>query len=143
MLNLALNLPLPSALNIPLMLADLPLFPPAASAQAGPIDALYWFEVVVSVIMTVLIFAAVAFFAYRYRKQPGIRAVQIEGSTALELTWSILPFLIMLVMFWWGAKLYYAAQNPPMDATEVFVTGKQWMWKIQYPDGTREINTLH
>jgi len=46
-------------------------------------------------------------------------------------------------MFWWGAKLFYAAQNPPKDAMEIFVTGKQWMWKIQYPDGTREINELH
>ncbi|HMF75967.1 MAG TPA: cytochrome c oxidase subunit II [Bryobacteraceae bacterium] len=143
MLDLALNLPLHSALNVPLILADLPLFPPAASAQAGPIDELYWFEVIVSAIMTVLIFAAVAFFAWKYRRRPGVRAVQIEGSTGLELTWSILPFLVMLVMFWWGAKLYYAAQNPPLDAAEVFVTGKQWMWKIQYADGTREINTLH
>jgi cytochrome c oxidase subunit 2 len=39
--------------------------------------------------------------------------------------------------------LYYAAQNPPKDAMEIFVTGKQWMWKIQYPNGTREINELH
>jgi cytochrome c oxidase subunit 2 len=143
MLNLDLALPLHSILNLPPMLADLPLFPPAASAQAGPIDALYWFEVIVSAIMTVLIFAAVGVLAWKYRRQPGVRSTQIEGSTALELTWSILPFLVMLVMFWWGAKLYYAAQNPPVDAQEIFVTGKQWMWKIQYEDGTREINTLH
>jgi cytochrome c oxidase subunit II len=47
------------------------------------------------------------------------------------------------VMFVWGAQLYYAAQNPPKDAMEIFVTGKQWMWKIQYPSGGREINELH
>jgi cytochrome c oxidase subunit 2 len=49
----------------------------------------------------------------------------------------------MLVMFAWGAQLYFAAQQPPKDAMEVFVTGKQWMWKIQYSDGGREINELH
>ncbi len=124
-------------------LADLQLFPVAASAQAGPIDSLYWFLTIVSGIMTLLIFVAIVIFAWKYRRRPGVRAVQIEGSTKLELTWSILPFLIMLIMFWWGAKIYFAAQNPPRDAMEVFVTGKQWMWKIQYPDGAREINELH
>jgi cytochrome c oxidase subunit 2 len=143
MLSAALNLPLHSAINIPLILADFRLFPPAASAQAGPIDDLYWFEVIVSAIMTMLIFLAVGFFAWKYRKKPGVRPVQLHGSTGLELTWSILPFLVMLVMFWWGAKLYYSAQNPPLNATEIFVTGKQWMWKVQYSDGTREIDTLH
>jgi cytochrome c oxidase subunit 2 len=125
------------------VLADLQLFPTAASDQAGPIDSLYWFLTIVSAIMTLLIFAAVVVFAWKFRRRPGVKAQQIEGSTKLELTWSILPFLVMLVMFWWGAKIYFAAQNPPKNAMEVFVTGKQWMWKIQYPDGMREINELH
>jgi cytochrome c oxidase subunit 2 len=125
------------------IVADLQLFPPAASAQAGPIDALYWFEIIVSAVMTLLIFAGVVGFAWKYRRRANVHATQIEGSTALELTWSIVPFLIMLVMFWWGAELFYAAQNPPKDAMEIFVTGKQWMWKVQYPDGTREIDALH
>ncbi|HEY3939535.1 MAG TPA: cytochrome c oxidase subunit II [Bryobacteraceae bacterium] len=129
--------------NLLPLIADLQLFPPAASAQAGPIDELYWFEVIVSAVMTVLIFLGVVGFAWKYRRRANVRATQIHGSTALELTWSIVPFLIMLVMFWWGAELFFAAQNPPKDAMEVFVTGKQWMWKIQYPDGMREINSLH
>ena len=126
-----------------LFFADLPLFPVAASAQAGPIDSLYWFLTVVSAVMTVIIFAGVIVFAWKYRRKPGVKPTQIEGSTKLELTWSIVPFLIMLVMFWWGAKIFFSAQAPPKNAMEVFVTGKQWMWKIQYPDGTREINELH
>ena len=123
--------------SLTLLLADLQLFPPAASAQAGSIDALYWFEVIVSAIMTAGIFIAVIYFAWKYRRRANVRATQIEGSTGLELTWSIVPFLVMLIMFWWGAKLFFAAQNPPKDAMEVFVTGKQWMWKVQYPDGSR------
>jgi cytochrome c oxidase subunit 2 len=129
--------------NLLPLIADLQLFPPAASAQAGPIDELYWFEVIVSAVMTILIFLGVVGFAWKYRRRANVRATQIHGSTALELTWSIFPFLVMLVMFWWGAELFFAAQNPPKDAMEVFVTGKQWMWKIQYPDGMREINSLH
>ncbi len=125
------------------VLADLPLFPPTASKQAGDIDALYFFLTAVSVVMTVLIFAAIIYFAAKYRRRVNVHATQIEGSTKLELTWSILPFLVMLVMFGWGAKLFFAAQSPPKDAMEIFVTGKQWMWKIQYPDGGREIDELH
>ncbi|MDQ2950320.1 MAG: cytochrome c oxidase subunit II, partial [Acidobacteriota bacterium] len=129
--------------NLNLLLADIPLFPPVASEQAPGIDALYFFLCAVSIVMTVLIFAAVIFFAYKYRSSANPHPTQIEGSTSLELTWSIVPFLVMLVMFAWGAQLYYAAQNPPKDAMELFVTGKQWMWKVQYPNGTREINELH
>lgn len=129
--------------NLNFLLAEIPLFPPVASKEAPAIDALYFFLCAVSLVMTVLIFAAVIFLAYRYRSGANPHPTQIEGSTSLELTWSIAPFLVMLVMFAWGAQLYYAAQNPPKDAMEVFVTGKQWMWKIQYPGGTREINELH
>jgi cytochrome c oxidase subunit 2 len=124
-------------------LADLQLFPVAASEQSHHIDALYWFITAISIVMTVIIFLGLAIFAWRYHNKRHPHATQIEGSTKLELTWSILPFLIMLVMFGWGADIFYRAQNPPKDAMEIFVTGKQWMWKIQYPDGTREINALH
>lgn len=125
------------------MIADLGLIAEIASKQAAQIDALWWFQSVVSLIMTFAIFIGVAFFAIRYRKKPGVVATQIEGSTVLEITWSIIPFLVMLIMFWWGAELYYAAQTPPKNAMEVFVTGKQWMWKVQYPNGFREIDELH
>lgn len=126
-----------------LPLAAIPIFPPIASEQAVQIDILYLFECLVTIVMTAVIFAGVIYFAYRYRRSAHPHATQIEGSTKLELFWSISPFLVMLVMFAWGADLYYAAQNPPRDAMEVFVTGKQWMWKVQYPNGAREINELH
>ena len=49
-----------------------------------------------------------------------------------------------MVMFFWGARVYFDDRTrPPADALEVHVIGKQWMWKIQHPDGTREINELH
>jgi cytochrome c oxidase subunit 2 len=124
-------------------LADFWFSSEIASVQASKIDDLWWFETAVTVVMTILIFAGVAFFAVKYRKRPGVAPTQIEGSTLLEVTWSIIPFLVMLVMFWWGADLFYAAVTPPKDAMEVFVTGKQWMWKVQYPNGYREIDALH
>jgi cytochrome c oxidase subunit 2 len=125
------------------LIADFSLFPDLASHQAQDIDALWWFITAVSILMTGVIFVAVIAFAWKYRRRVAVHATQIEGSNKLELTWSILPFFVMLVMFGWGADLYFKAENPPRNAMEVFVTGKQWMWKIQYPDGSREIDALH
>ena len=55
----------------------------------------------------------------------------------------MIPLMIMMVMFAWGTKLYFEYYTPPKDTLDVYVTGKQWMWKVQYPDGQREINELH
>ena len=126
-----------------ILLADIPFVAPIASKEGGEVDALWWFLCAVSLVMTFLIFAGVIAFAIKYRARPGVRATQIEGSNVLEIGWSILPFLVMLIMFWWGADLYFAAQNPPKNAIEVYVTGKQWMWKVQYQNGSHEINELH
>lgn len=125
------------------VLADIPLFPPTASSIAHDVDQLYFFLVAVSGVMTILIFAAVILFAFKYHNTRNPIATQIEGSNKLEWTWSILPFFVMLVMFWWGTELFFRNAQPPKDTMEIFVTGKQWMWKIQYPDGGREIDELH
>lgn len=127
--------------NLPL--GQLQLFPVAASAQSHSIDALYWFLTIVSAVMTFLIFACIVLFAWKYHAKRHPVPTQIEGSTKLELTWSILPFIVMLAFFAWGAQIFFAAQTPPKNAMEIFVTGKQWMWKVQYPDGGREIDELH
>ena len=45
--------------------------------------------------------------------------------------------------FAWGAGLYFRQSKPPNNALDVYVVGKQWMWKIQHATGQREINELH
>jgi cytochrome c oxidase subunit 2 len=126
------------------MQESIKFFPDTASANAPEVDLLYWFLILVSVVMTVLIFGAVATFAIKYRRKSEDEIPKpIEGSTKLEITWSIIPFLVMLVMFGWGAKIFYDSYTPPKDAYNIYVVGKQWMWKVQYPEGQREINELH
>ena len=125
-------------------MGSLSLFPPAASTTAGEVDALYMFVIAISAIMTVLIFCCVFIFAVKYRRRdPGERPKPIHGSIPLEIAWTVIPFCIMLVMFAWGTELYYKNYTPPANSLDVYVTGKQWMWKVQYPDGQREINELH
>jgi cytochrome c oxidase subunit II len=125
------------------MLDNFPLWPERASTLAGNVDALYIFLLIVSALMTGLIFIAIIYFAARYRHQPGVRAEQIEGSIPLELTWSIIPFLVFMVIFVWGADVYFKGRTPPRDSTEVYVVAKQWMWKLEHAEGQREINELH
>ncbi len=125
------------------MFDNFPLWPQQASSQAGNVDALYIFLVIVCAMMTALIAAAVIYFAARYRRQAGVRAEQIEGSTPLELTWSIIPLIVFMVMFLWGAVVYFKGRTPPRDSTEIYVVAKQWMWKLEHAEGQREINELH
>jgi len=111
--------------------------------MASQVDAVYIYLLLVSGAMTALIFLAVAVFAIKYRRQPGRAAVQIEGSTILELSWSIIPFFVMVTFFIWGAVIFFEERTPPADSTEVYVVAKQWMWKVEHMEGQREINELH
>jgi cytochrome c oxidase subunit 2 len=120
------------------------LFPVGASTLAGSVDALFLFLVAVSLVFTIGIAGTLVFFAVRYRrKSPDERPGEIEGSLALELTWTIIPTLITVVIFLWGTSLYFSMNRAPDDSMEVHVVAKRWMWKLQHMTGQREINELH
>jgi cytochrome c oxidase subunit II len=126
------------------MWSDLPLFPDKASTIAGRVDDLYFFLVSVAAFFSILIFAAVFFFAVKYRRRsPDERPKPISGSLKLETLWSVIPFILTMIMFGWGATLYFRNARAPLGTVEVYVVGKQWMWKLQHPEGPREINELH
>jgi cytochrome c oxidase subunit 2 len=120
-----------------------PLWPVRASTTAGSVDALYIFLVALGAFVSVSIFVMILIFATRFRRRKGINAEQIEGSTPLELTWSVIPLCIFMVIFVWGAVIYFNERTPPRGATEIYVVAKQWMWKLQHEEGPREINELH
>ena len=125
------------------MFDNFPLWPDRASTVAGNVDALFIFLILVSGMMSLLVFACIIYFAARYRARKGVPAEQIEGSTPLELTWSIIPMFVFAAIFLWGAVVYFQERTPPRDATEVYVVAKQWMWKLEHAEGQREINELH
>jgi cytochrome c oxidase subunit 2 len=125
-------------------MGGLSLFPEQASSFAAEVDALYIFIVAVSAFFTVAVALAVLFFAFKYRRRHAEEVgAHIEGSLPLELAWSIIPTLIAMVMFVWGAKLFYELRRPPDEALQIYAVGKQWMWKFQHAGGQREINELH
>src|SRR3989441_10280451 len=125
------------------MFENLPLWPTRASTGAGNVDALYIFLVALSAFMSAAIFTMILVFAARYRRRPGVEAEQIEGSNALELTWSGVPLAIFMVIFVWGAVIYFQERTPPRGTTEVYVVAKQWMWQLQREEAHRELNQLN
>lgn len=121
-----------------------PLFPPSASSVATEVDLLYLFIAAVSAFSVVLVAALVVVFAIKFRRRhPDEVGADIHGSLVLELTWTFIPFVLAMIMFFWGADLFFRLARPPVDSMEIFVVGKQWMWKVQHPTGVREINEMH
>ena len=118
-------------------------FPEQASTFATDVDQLFWFFIVAcglgGLITAILTFG----FAFFYRRGANRYAHTSHHNTALEIGWSTPIAIVAIAMFAWGAKIYVDQYIVPHDAMEVYVTGKQWMWKIQHPNGKREINELH
>ena len=122
----------------------IPLVPERASSFAWKVDALYFYLSGVTLFFTLLISATLIFFVIRYRRRSPYEIPRpVAGSHKLETIWTIIPFMIAMTMFAWGATVYFDQYKPPENAIEVYVVGKQWMWKLQHATGQREINELH
>jgi cytochrome c oxidase subunit II len=121
-------------------------FPDQASETARHVDHLSIYLVTVAIFFSTLIFSLILLFAIKYRRRSDHdRTGDISEKVAfmLEMTWTIIPFGLMMVMFGWGASIFFEMSRPPDDAMNVYVVGKQWMWKTQHLGGQREINELH
>ena len=122
-----------------------PLFPEQASTFAWQVDLLYLYLIAISVIFSIPIVLAIFFFIVKYREREKYASgAEIHGSIALETTWSVIPFIVSMTIFLGGAIVFYNQYRIPDDPSmEVYVVGKQWMWKFQHNSGQREINELH
>ena len=120
------------------------LWPEQASTFAHDLDPLTIFLLIVSTVITLVVFVAVVYLAIRYRRRRADeRPAPVHEPHWFENAFAAAMFLVFMVMFFWGARVYFVAFKDAPDALDIHVIGKQWMWKIQHPDGTREINTLH
>jgi cytochrome c oxidase subunit 2 len=125
-------------------LPGLPLFPDQASVQAGQVDDLFFFILAVTGGVGLFVTLLLLFFAARYRRRTASdRTPRIMGFPLLEWSWTLGPLLPFAVMFAWGLGAFGGNFQPPPASHEVFVVGKQWMWKVQHSGGQREINELH
>ena len=123
---------------------NFPMSPPSASTFAGEYDALFFTLCALTLFFTAIVVAAVIYFVVRYKEgSTADRSRPVYEDGRLEMAWSIIPGLIGLVIFAWGALQYIHYRKPPKEAQEIYVIGKQWMWHAMHENGVRENNTLH
>ncbi len=123
---------------------NFPLFPDQAAETAWEVDAVAFYEFAVAAFFTALIFLFIVSFAVRYRRGARVnRANPPLYSKVMEVLWIGVPLLLEVVMFIWATLLFHRMYDPPADVMEVYVVGKQWMWKTQHVEGRAEINELH
>jgi cytochrome c oxidase subunit 2 len=126
------------------MSKDFSLFPEQASTFAVQVDGLFFLLLGLSLFFAVGVIFFIILFSVKYRRRSeDERPKPIEGSLLLELTWSIIPLVLSLVVFGLGAGVFFRMYRAPANAIDIYVVGKQWMWKVQHSQGKREINELH
>jgi cytochrome c oxidase subunit 2 len=117
----------------------------AASAEAGRIDAVFLLITVVGGFFFLLTQGLLIYFAVRYRRRSADRDNEtpyITGDHLLEFFWVLIPSIVVVAIFYYGWRVYDDLRVTRPDATEVYVTGKQWMWEVRYPDGRTGINEI-
>jgi cytochrome c oxidase subunit 2 len=126
------------------MLGDLPIFPAQASTSALLVDALYFFLLGMSAFGSLLVAGLLVWFAVKYHRKADVdRSSPVSHHTGLEILWTAIPLGLFMVIFFWGASVFFHLSRPPDNAMEIQVVGKRWMWKLQHLNGKREINELH
>ena len=115
-----------------------------ASSAAARFDALMLTLTLITGAMALVLAALIFFFSIRYRKgSKADRSNPPSGAKGLEAAWTLAPLVIFIAIFAWAAVDYMRLYDPPAGAMPVFVVAKQWMWKVEYPNGRREIDELH
>ncbi len=123
---------------------SVPFFPPQASSMAAQTDWLYALSLGIALFFSLLIAGLLLSLAVRYEYRREVdRSNAVEESLGLELLWTAVPLALVMLLFFLGAKLFFALRRSPAEALEIHVVGRQWMWKVQHPNGRREINELH
>ncbi len=123
---------------------NFPIIPVGASTFAEKVDPLFYLLTLMSTVLTVGIFMGIVIMAAVFRKKPGVdRPSQALHAPILELTWTIIPTIVGLGLFVWGAVLFDDYIKVPEGALQIDVIAKQWMWKVQHENGMREVNDLH
>ena len=126
------------------MQSSLPTFPVQASNFAGNVDALFSFILMTTLFFAVLVTVLIIFAAFKFRRRSEKEVGDdVHGNNVLEVGWTLIPTIIAIGMFAWGAAIYVNYRIAPKDTLDIYLVGKQWMWKLQQPNGRKEINELH
>lgn len=117
-------------------------FPEQGTEWAKGSDALFFFIFWVSAFFFVLLMGLMVYFCAKYRRRPGVPQQRSHShNTTLELLWSGIPLLLMVVMFVWGARDFLRAHSAPATAETISVSAKKWAWTWEYQNGASSLET--
>ncbi len=123
-------------MTVSLMTLDPSVQMPAQMSTFAPaVDDIYYFIYWMSVVFLVGITGAAAYFSWKYKRKPGVKAEPTGHNTVLEIGWTVAPIFVLIYLFHAGFKGYLDLAVAPADAMEVRVRGLQWSWDFEYPNG--------
>jgi len=114
------------------------IFSGATGISGRVVDNVFLYIVTICIILLALITFLMVYFVVRYRREKHPKPVDIEGSTWLEITWTIIPTLIVLTMFYYGMTGFEFLKKVPPGAMAVKVIARQWSWLFRYENGTQD-----
>lgn len=118
-------------------------FPEQASTFASDLDWLYYFIYWICIFFFALIIGVMVYFVIKYRRREGVDPQPSPShNTTLEIMWSVLPSILLIFMFKWGADGYFDMRVPFDDAQQIAVKASQFSWVFEYEDGD-VVNELH
>jgi len=119
--------------------------PPGSSTIAGDVDALFYFLVYASIVLFGIVLFSLILFTVRYRRRAGsadTTTADVSHNTKLEILWSVIPTILVVIVFFWGFHVYLKMNVVPKDAIEIKATGQKWFWSFDYPEGASTVNEL-
>lgn len=113
-----------------------------ASNFVQGVDKVFLIILAVSFFFMISITAVMIYFVIKYNRKKNIPAVQIKDSPLLEISWTVIPLLLTLMMFYYGYAAYLPMRNPPKDAMVIATTAKMWKWSFEYKGG-KQSDTMY
>jgi cytochrome c oxidase subunit 2 len=106
------------------------------------VDETFWIITGISIILLLIITGAMLYFVYKYSKKRNPVPSDIEGNTTLEIVWTIIPVILVMIMFFVSWSGFRNMRDVPKDAMVVSVTGQMWQWTFEY-DNKKKSDTLY
>jgi len=115
---------------------------PEASNSAAHVDRAFYLILGIEAALLALVTGAMIYFVFRFNRSRSAEAQQVEGGTALEILWTVIPVALVLIMFVVGERSFSLIRSVPQEVMQVKVEARQWSWSFSYEDG-RTSDTLN
>ena len=106
-----------------------------ASNFSQGVDSTFLFTLIVSIFFLVLITGLMIYFVIKYNRKRNPKATNVHGNVGLEIAWTVIPTILVLIMFWFGWVGYSDMANAPENSLQIDVTAQMWKWSFKYANG--------